>query len=205
MRRSYFFLRHGRAVYQENGFDRSAYPKGTDWPLAPVGHREAAAVAPFLLASGVETLFSSSLRRAIQTAECIVAETALPYVSRWSELNELEPSEMRRLGGKRPEWWDGWAMSRALRRHRDGRRVSGWEIEGVAARIEGVLQRLDEREETRLAIVGHGFWILLLTVWLGGPSRPRWIHNCSVTRVDADGAGRYRLAGFAQRPFEVPR
>lgn len=201
MERSYFFVRHGRAVHQERGFRPSDHPKGTDWPLAESGHAQARAVTRPLLASGVERVVSSGLRRARETASRI-AERGLPYEHAWDELDEVEPHHLRtrplpRLLREPPEWWSGYRMARAMRAHVRGAPPNGWDVARVERRIREVLARLDAMEERRVAVVGHGFWILLATVALDGPLRPRWIDHCSITRVDADGRGRYRVVCFA--------
>ncbi len=198
MHRSYFFVRHGRAVYQERGFDHRSYPLGTDWPLAPMGHEQAKAVRAPLLTRGVERVVSSALERAKQTAGHI-AEQTVPYEHRWPALNELQPKKLRRSRDRRPEWVDGVGMARAMRRFSQGRPTGEWDIDGVASRVDDVLRRLDRMPEPRLAVVCHGFWIWMLAVRLGGPPRLRWIQNTSVTRVDADGRGRHRLVSFAVR------
>lgn len=200
MERSYFFVRHGRAVYQERGFRPADHPEGPDWPLAPIGHRQARAVAPTLASYGVERVISSGLRRARQTAAGI-AEGGLPYAHAWPDLNEVEPRHLRaaprRLRLPAPDWWSGWQMARAMRQHVRGRPPDGWRVADVERRVREVLGRLDRMGERRIAVVGHGFWILLATVALEGPLRPRWVDNCSITRVDADGRGRYRVLCFA--------
>ena len=74
---------------------------------------------------------------------------------------------------------------------------AGWDLRAVEDRVYGVLARLDELPEDRLVVTGHGYWILLCSLFAGGAARYRWIDNCSVTRIDADGAGRYRVVTFA--------
>ena len=205
MQRSYFFVRHGRAVYQEPGFRFEDHPKGTDWPLCEVGHGQARAVAPMLLRYGVERVVSSELARARETAGRIAAH-GLPFEHRWEALNELDPRRLRTGPWpfpEPPEWWSGYRMVRAMRRHTMGARTFGWDVSGVHERVHAVLGRLDALAERRVAVVGHGYWILLATVALRGALRPRWIDNCSITRVDADGRGRYRVVCFAQRAAPI--
>ena len=145
--------------------------------------------------------------RSRQTAGHIAREGRLPYDHAWPELDELRPRALRasRPRWRRPDWLEGWAMARSMRRHARGEPVAGWPIAEVDERVRAVLTRLDALDEPRVAIVGHGFWILMVAVMLGGPRPLRWIHNCSVTRVDADGAGGYRLVSFAQRPDALRR
>jgi broad specificity phosphatase PhoE len=63
----------------------------------------------------------------------------------------------------------------------------------VETRIRGVLAKLDAMPDTRVAIVTHGYWILLMSLIVPGRLRLRFLTNCAVTRVDADGLGGYRL------------
>ena len=202
MKRSYYFVRHGQAVYQERGFDRTAYPKETDWPLSSTGVTQAHRVAPLVLRFGIERVVSSRLERARHTASVIAARGQLPHEHLWAGLNEVHPTTLR---AGRPEatlhnwsWLDGYRAARAVRRSVAGRGPTpGWDIRGVEDRVFGILARLDELPESRLVVTGHGYWILLCSLFLGGELRYRWIDNCSVTRVDADGSGRYRVVSFA--------
>lgn len=197
MRRSYLFVRHGRAVYQERAFEPRSHPPGTDWPLAPRGHDQARAVAGPLLRAGIERVVSSSLERARQTATHI-AEHGVVYEHTWSELNELDPKRLRRgRRPSRPEWWHGLRMAGAMRAHLSGRAAHGFELSEVEGRVRTVLYRLDTLEEDRIAVVGHGWWILMASLVVPGSMRVRWIDNCSITRIDASGDGRYRLVSFA--------
>ena len=199
MRRSYFFVRHGRAVYQERGFRRDAHPPETDWPLAPTGHAQARDVVAPLLRAGVMRVVSSELERAKQTAAPLAAH--LPYEHRWSALNEIAPWTLREPLRRRPEWWHGLRVAAAMRRHLRGQPVRGVKLAELEGRMRGVLAELDALDEPRVAVVGHGYWVLLCAMLLRGEPRKRWVDNCSITRVDADGAGRYRVVSFARSPL----
>ena len=202
MKRSYFFVRHGQAIYQERGFDRSRYPKDLDWPLSSTGEAQAHAVAPRLLRFGIERTVSSKLERARRTASVIAERARIPYDDRWGALNEIHPTRLR-VGMESTEqdtwsWLDGLRGARALRaRLRTGEAPKGWDLSNVEERVSSVLARLDALPEPRIAVVGHGYWILLASLLVRGQPRYRWIANCSVTRIDADGLGGYRLVSFA--------
>ena len=206
MRRSYFFVRHGQAVYQEKGFVRADHPADTDWPLSPTGILEAGRMAPAVLRFGVERVVSSKLRRARQTAAAIRAAGRVPHEHAWGALNEIHPAVIRAGHvGHAPERWsysEGYRAAQAVRRYvaRGRRPVGGWELRPIEDRILGVLHRLDELREPRIAVVSHGLWILLASLFVGGRVRYRWIGNCSVTRIDAEGRGGYRLVSFARAP-----
>jgi broad specificity phosphatase PhoE len=198
VRRTYLFVRHGRAVYQEPQFRFEDHPKGTDWPLAARGHLQARAVAKPLLAAGVERVVSSDLERAKQTASHIATRGALPYEHRWPELNELDPARLRRgRRPKRPEWWHGLRLAGAMRGRLRGAEPTSFDVHEIERRVRDVLERLDDLDEQRVAVVGHGWWILMAGMIVPGSMRARWIDNCSITRIDADGAGGYRLVAFA--------
>ena len=204
MRRSYLFVRHGRAVYQEKGFRRSDHPESTDFPLSERGRAQAEEVAPALLRLGILRVASSELLRARQTAGAIAAAGALPYEHAWGGLDEIHPGTLRvgapKEAAERWSFWDGYGGARAVRRYaRAGVSTRGWELRPAEDRILGILRRLDGLDEPRIAVVGHGYWILLASLFVRGRVRYRWIENCSVTRVDADGEGHYRLVRFAAR------
>ncbi len=201
MKRSYFFVRHGQAVYQQRGFDPKAYPPDTDWPLSSTGVSQAHRVAPRVLRFGVERVVSSQLERARHTAAVIADAGQLPHEHRWAGLDEVHPSTLR-VGAGAPRdhwsWIDSLRAVRVVRRSLAGRGVRpGWDLRPVEGRVFGVLSQLDGLPESRIAITGHGYWILLCSLFVRGDVRYRWIDNCSVTRIDADGAGRYRLVSFA--------
>lgn len=201
MRRSYYFVRHGQAVYQQKGFDRSRFAADVDWPLSTVGVAQAHRVAPALLQVGVERVVSSRLERARHTASIVADAGRLPHEHLWAGLNEIHPSTLRALPPEGSEdrwsWWDGWMAARAVRGYVGGRQPRGWDFRNAEDRVFGVLTRLDALEESRIAVFGHGYWILLASLLVRGRVRYRWIDNCSITRIDADGEGRYRLVAFA--------
>ena len=66
------FVRHGRPerVVRHDG-------QPADPPLSAIGRRQAAAVAGWLSEMGVDALYSSPMRRALQTAEAIGGATGL--------------------------------------------------------------------------------------------------------------------------------
>ena len=66
------FVRHGQPerVIRHDG-------QPADPPLSDIGCQQAAAAASWLVEMGIDALYSSPLRRALQTAEAIAAETGL--------------------------------------------------------------------------------------------------------------------------------
>ncbi len=196
--RTYYFLRHAEAVHQSRSGPPAGHPPGADWPLTARGERQAREAAAWARRAGVERVVSSSLLRARQTAEILAGALGLEASDAWPELDEIAPRVLRTGRSTRPEWLEG--IAGALRVRRDIR--GGGDVPAIRAveeRVREVLARLDAMPEPRIAIVGHGYWILLMALIVPGRFRLRFITNCSVTRVDADGHGHHRLIHFARR------
>lgn len=204
--RTYFFARHAEAVEQRVLLRAETFPDGTDWPLSRAGEAQARELGKAFVRAGCERIVSSTLRRARETAEIASAESGIPYRDAWPELNEVAPRTLHRRppARARPEWWDGIAGAWHLRRHVCGRRCETLDVESIERRIRGVLARLDGLPEGRVAIVSHGYLIVLISVVVPGRARPRPMTNCSVTRVRADGRGGYRLDAFAEPGITRP-
>jgi len=84
-----------------------------------------------------------------------------------------------------------------------GKTQGGDTLEHIYERTNSILERLDNLPETSIAVIGHGYWIFFLALnVLGGSGRniPKlsFVKNCSITRIDSDGPGKYRLAYFAK-------
>lgn len=212
MERSYFFVRHGHTVSEaDTRGSHFAQRRPSPWEadsqpdrrLSSMGRAQAHAAARTLLEGGVERVVSSRLRRARETAGHLAA-CGLHHAHVWEALDEIDPRTFRsvRPGSWAlvpPSWWCGARMALALRQQVRGVPSEHFRLEVVRHRIRDVLSRLDQLDERRVAVVGHGFWILLMALELGGPPRLRWVNHGSITRVDADGLGHYRVTAFARR------
>jgi broad specificity phosphatase PhoE len=201
--RTYLFLRHAQALHQTRTLQPSiGMTGGIDWPLTERGRAQAAATGATLRHADIQRVVSSQLLRARQTAEHIACAAGVPYDHAWAELDEIPPRTLRRGAAGRPEWLEGMLGAWRVHRHARGarREIALADVEG---RIREVLARLDAMNQERIAIVSHGYWILLMALLVPGRFRLRWIANCSVTRVDALRAGAYRLVSFAQPPEVV--
>ena len=200
-RRTYFFVRHAEAAHQSRTGPPVGEPPPGDWPLTARGEAEARALAAWARRARVERVVSSALLRARQTAARVAGEAGIPAGEAWPELDEISPRVLRIGRSERPEWLDGIAGAWRVRRHALG---GGGPpaVRAVADRIREVLARLDALPERRVAVVGHGYWILLMALLVPGRFRLRFVANCSVTRVEADGRGAHRLVRFAE-PSEL--
>ncbi|HVO94802.1 MAG TPA: histidine phosphatase family protein [Terriglobales bacterium] len=108
--RPFYFLRHGETESNV----RRIVAGSLDVPLTEVGHAQARAAALLLKDRGVTEIYSSALRRARDTADCVAALLHLPVrvipglvERRWGVL-EGQPRELRvpgmtPLGAETPE------------------------------------------------------------------------------------------------------
>lgn len=84
----YYFLRHGQALSNIEGFN-SSWPEIKDNPLTEEGQRQAKQAGQFLKSKNIDLIFSSDLQRTRQTAEIVGRELNLNpnYDSRLREIS----------------------------------------------------------------------------------------------------------------------
>jgi broad specificity phosphatase PhoE len=217
--RRYYWIRHGQAQNDAGAFRVSSFERDLrgeqDRGLSPLGRRQALLAAARARQLGVQSVLSSSLQRAHETADLISERARIPRGVALPELDEIVPGSLGaverivahaiagapvpapmrlRVGAFTSVALSVWQLVQW------GRGLSGFESPGAArARIKRVLAMLDALPHERIAVVGHGYWITLMALTIPGGSRPRWVHNRSFSRVDADGAGNYRLVELARR------
>lgn len=221
-----YFIRHARPENDARSFHVSAFADDMlgkkDESLSQVGREQAKAAGHALRAAGIERVVSSSLRRAIQTAEIISSAIDRPYSERFGGLSELKPgrlgvepslSRVVRASRKLPAGLRlpltraaGGALAVAyLVAWRGGLTSGGDSLLAARQRVANMLAELAARRERTIAIVGHGYWIWTMAEAITGTSgfRPgrAWVPNCSVTRVECSTRGTFDLSYFA-RPFE---
>lgn len=195
----YLFVRHAHALHQARAYElgaRAVAPPG-DWPLTARGERQASSAGAALREAGIERVVSSTLRRARETAERIAERAGVPYEHAWPELDEIPPRTLRPCESNRPEWLEGVIGAWHVRRHARGA-TCPLELARVEERVREVLARLDAMDEERIAVVSHGYFILLTALLVPGRFRVRWIANCSATRIDTVQPGEHRLVYFAR-------
>jgi len=210
--KTYYFIRHG-ASESDVGNSRvrdlnDEMYTWVDWPLSEAGKNQAVHVGKKLKDLGVELVLSSTLSRTVETAEVAARESGIPYGGGWEELNEVI---MGKLPGPPASAGDGGSRRETLRRLRQpfwpllyrgmtvaylllwhlGKTQGGETREQVENRAREVLRRLDELPQQRIALVGHGYWILFLARFLRRSERRRlplvppggWLANVSFTKV----------------------
>jgi len=81
-----FIARHGQTDYNR---DRILQGRGVDAPLNDVGRQQAQLLASYLCAKNYDALYTSTMKRAIQTSQIIADACELPFVT-YEELSEMD-------------------------------------------------------------------------------------------------------------------
>lgn len=152
-----YFVRHGQSLDNT----RPVFP-WPDGPLSKLGEQQAEQVAARLSELSFETLISSPLQRARQTAERVSARTDKPIV--FSELF-VERTKPTALDGK--PWSDPASdklfreWKRSLFSH-DMRVQDGENYADLITRADAALDFLLQRDEQTMAVVTHGFFLSVM-------------------------------------------
>ncbi len=142
-----YILRHGESVANAE----SRLPT-RDTPLTEKGQFHAHGSAEYLAGKGVEVVFTSPLRRALQTAQIIAGELACPLVQSWN----LRDMGYGRVAGR--ELWDTTAryVLGQIDSHNPGYRVpGGGSFQGLQRRSGRALKRILNSGRHVVASVAH--------------------------------------------------
>jgi broad specificity phosphatase PhoE len=231
--KTYYFIRHGASESDVgNTLVRDCHDEmhtRIDWPLSQRGRRQAVQVGKKLRELDVEIVLSSTLSRTVETAEIAARESGRPYAGGWEPLNEVIMGRMPGSSGHpaqaaaeretpnrqvtRPFWpliYRSMAIAYLLMWTLG--KTKGGETRGqVHGRIDEVFRRLQTLPQERIALVGHGYWILFLARFLRQPGKTRlplipaggWVANGSFTKVCQSGGNR-KLEYFSV-PYEKVR
>ncbi len=231
MNRQYYFIRHALPVNDAGSFHISVFDRDmmgeVDEGLSEKGKRQAAVLTPMIQESGAERLVSSTRKRAIETAEIISEGSGLHYQGRLPSLVEINlgsypvnknllfrfmmstawPRFMR--GALDRIMADGLTFHYFIQWQR-GKTQGADTITAINERIDDGLKVLDSLPQERIAVVGHAGWITFMAIRIRAESMLRLarifrVGNCSVTRVDADGTGGYRLRYFAKNALKAEK
>ncbi|MEW6775228.1 MAG: histidine phosphatase family protein [Bdellovibrionota bacterium] len=218
------WVRHGQMdgrAGQQAGLDsiNRLFNQEVEGALTVRGQREARAVAAHFSENPVHAVYSSPLLRARQTAEATAG--ALGHEVR--VLGEIAEVRTGRLPEGSPEAWLVSALSDAplpagvrrfllggtllplyYRSWLAGRTEGGESPADLRARLGGAFSRLasEHPSDARVALFGHGYIILFLSLALTEGSRfsalfRPYIPNGSITEIEMDGDGRLRLVRYA--------
>jgi broad specificity phosphatase PhoE len=158
-------IRHGET---ESNRERLALGR-EDVPLNERGHRQAAALAASLAGVPVAAVYSSPLRRAVETARPLAEARGLEVQvdedlieMAVGDLEGLSPQEMlERYGDFLREWFSTQAGSLRM--------PGGESLQDVQDRVWATIERLRERHpEETVVVVTHNFTIHAILCWVLG-------------------------------------
>jgi probable phosphoglycerate mutase len=163
-------MRHG----QSEGNLRRIFQGSLDYPLTDLGRAQAAVVGKWLAGRGMqfESIYSSPLARASETAGIIASETGVASVLLRPELQEINGGQLQGLttdecNARYPDY-----ESRGLPQGADFAEYGGETYEAVNARIAGFIAHMQSThpEPAWTAVVAHGGSLYqLLKQWCGWP------------------------------------
>jgi len=226
MPRELYFIRHAVPTNDARGFRFSSLARDMrgeqDRPLSERGRQQARALAPHLARLRPERIVSSTLARAVETAAVLSDDLGTPFETHIPELNEIAPGVLEPGTSNALARMSSMSALPAFARSRAGRAwyrglstyyfaqwLRGKTRDGeapadVRRRMERAMMAIDALPESRVAVVGHGYWIFYFVLRCLRPTlrylidvRP-WVENCSVTTVAQRAPREYRLVRFAR-------
>lgn len=185
-----YFVRHGE---NPANITREFSHRLVDYPLTGRGVEQAQATGYALRDVGITAVYSSPLRRALQTAEIIAAHLGLP-VTTIEAFREVNVGALE----TQPPCEETWALHDSIFAHWHAGRAhiafpGGENHTTLSARMrQGLMQALEGRDEERVVIVAHG-GILAATARtfcdnLDQTPAPH-IPNCAITRMRLEARG----------------
>ena len=179
-----FLIRHGESLYNIEGRIQGQ----SDVELSPLGLRQADAIAEFLAGASIDAVYSSPLRRAMQTAQPVSARLGLSVQADdrlkelnagvfqgllWGEIEARYPNDFALWRGEQPDV--------AIPQGESRRDLM---IRGAAA-----LRSIRETPFRRVAVIAHGGILaaaLKLLLQVPAELNPFNLYNASISRVAWD-------------------
>ncbi|MBQ4557330.1 MAG: histidine phosphatase family protein [Clostridia bacterium] len=180
-----YIVRHGQSM----GNLKGGFAGHTDYPLSDLGHKQARMTADFLKDEHIETVISSTLTRAKQTAEPIAADRGLEVIG-CKEFMEMNFGD-----------WEGKPLDEVEREYNGA--VSQWKKEmyktvcpNGESTVDCYNRAVNALKETAakydghdICIVSHGAIIKCLCCFLHGLPIEKlqdviWADNASVTKLE---------------------
>ena len=177
-----YCIRHGETVFNAAGRIQGQ----SESDLSPLGHRQCQAVAESLREVPIDAIYSSPLRRALDSAQCIAAalhvevqlDPRLMEINAgifqglcWSEIDDRYPAEARRWKSHDPDYCIPQGESRRALMHR-GREA---------------FHAIRETGQQHVVIVSHGGLLgaaLKALLEIPAERNPFALQNGSITRID---------------------
>lgn len=161
----FFFVRHGETDFNLNGIVQG---RGVDTPLNGTGEAQANALARRFLESTIDAIYSSPLRRAWQTAQCVSQARGGPPVHTNPDLEEMSwgifegqatsPTLIAAFDELKGKWHQGDYDFRI----RGGESLRQVQSRGLSA-VEAMLQ---QHPGQRVLVVAHGRFLRILLATL---------------------------------------
>ncbi len=146
-----FLVRHGETVWNSE----RRYIGRTDLPLSEEGIKQARSLANRFSKEKVEAIFTSPLKRAIQTAEIISKETGLKTVV-FPELIEVDFGDWEGLTYEEIKQKFGDLIDNWLFRPSKVEIPSGEKWESVTKRVKSFFDEMSKRSEETALVITHG-------------------------------------------------
>ena len=180
-----YIIRHGQSM----GNLKGGFAGHTDYPLSDLGHKQARMTADFLKDEHIETVISSTLTRAKQTAEPIAADRFLEVIpdAGFMEMNFGD--------------WEGKPLDEVEREYNGA--VTSWKremyktvcpngestVDCYNRAVEALKNAAEKYNGHDICIVSHGAIIKCLCCWLHGLPIEKlqdviWADNASVTKLE---------------------
>ena len=178
--------RHGEAEYE------TELCSDDGGSLTALGRKQARELGTSLLGERVARVWTSSLSRAVQTAEIVAGVLGVDVVVR-EGLREYGVGALAGTTSQEKDYFEG-VFRRWAAGDPDAAIEGGERIDDVVARVQAVLEEVadEHRGETTL-VVSHGGAILATLPQLAGLPRSRGLGvslpNCGVIGLDADADG----------------
>lgn len=199
MKTTMIFVWHAEAV----GNKIREFHGWTDEDITERGHIQAKCVAERLAGTKIDVIYSSVLKRTMQTAEYIAKIKGLPIISR-EDLKEINGGVWERMRWEDieiiyPDEYDTWEMRPHLHQMPDGESMESFQKRLVTA----VQDILSVERGKNICIVTHGTAIRVLLCWFKGmPLKDviniPWFDNTAVTVVtEEDGKFQVIMEGDA--------
>lgn len=222
--KEFYFIRHAVPINDSSGFDLHQFNLDQlgqqDHSLSEIGKQQALSLTQKLKALNIEVIIASEKKRAYETAEIVSRETSIPFIKKYKELNEFAPGGLDLSTNLLLKFllFEGWPD--VLRVNIDnllyqglsfyymlqwklGKTSQGDNLTELYQNIDRVIREYLKQPYQKIAIISHGYQILLLGLKLA-TSHPadlrkiKWVSNVSITRIDVDDKSNKKLVYFAE-------
>lgn len=150
MEKHLYVFRHGQTDYNK---ENRVQGQSNDLPLNETGRQQAKALAERLKDINLEVIFSSPLKRAIETAEAISELKNIPIIIEpdliETNLGEIEGLTIAEIDPKQMETWHGWSDI-------DFCFPGGESKRSTKERIVNVMKKLVDTPYNTIAVSTHG-------------------------------------------------